>query len=197
MTRQAANKCFEVAGLRPGDVDVVELHDCFSANELITYEALGLCAEGESSRESLPPLTGLVGGSGGSVGDLSRRLSLTPSDKYLKVAIVTPPPHPTGKAGEMIDRGDNTYGGKFVVNPSGGLISKGHPLGATGTWNPPHPQEKKKTPPPAATRWRCLTAVSRRGPSAMSTSPAPQTTCAVVSINLSTPMESISNQNSV
>lgn len=38
----------------------------------------------------------------------------------------------TGKAGELIDRGDNTYGGKFVVNPSGGLISKGHPLGATG-----------------------------------------------------------------
>ena len=38
-----------------------------------------------------------------------------------------------GKAGELIDRGDNTYGGKYVVNPSGGLISKGHPLGATGT----------------------------------------------------------------
>jgi len=38
----------------------------------------------------------------------------------------------TGKAGEFIDRGDNTYGGKFVINPSGGLISKGHPLGATG-----------------------------------------------------------------
>uniref|UniRef100_A0A3Q1F7N3 Sterol carrier protein 2 n=1 Tax=Acanthochromis polyacanthus TaxID=80966 RepID=A0A3Q1F7N3_9TELE len=82
MSRLAAKKCFEVAGLKPSDVDVVELHDCFSANELITYEALGLCAE--------------------------------------------------GKAGELIDRGDNTYGGKFVVNPSGGLISKGHPLGATG-----------------------------------------------------------------
>ena len=38
-----------------------------------------------------------------------------------------------GKAGEFIDRGDNTYGGKYVINPSGGLISKGHPLGATGT----------------------------------------------------------------
>jgi len=60
----------------------VELHDCFSANELITYEALGLCEP--------------------------------------------------GKAGEFIDKGDNTYGGKYVVNPSGGLISKGHPLGATG-----------------------------------------------------------------
>uniref|UniRef100_A0A1A7WR53 Sterol carrier protein 2 n=1 Tax=Iconisemion striatum TaxID=60296 RepID=A0A1A7WR53_9TELE len=82
MSRLAAKKCFEVAGLKPNDVDVVELHDCFSANELITYEALGLCGE--------------------------------------------------GKAGELIDRGDNTYGGKFVVNPSGGLISKGHPLGATG-----------------------------------------------------------------
>lgn len=82
MSRVAAKKCFEAAGLKPGDVDVVELHDCFSANELITYEALGLC--------------------------------------------------PEGKAGELIDRGDNTYGGKFVINPSGGLISKGHPLGATG-----------------------------------------------------------------
>lgn len=82
MSRLAARKCFETAGLKPSDVDVVELHDCFSANELITYEALGLC--------------------------------------------------PEGKAGELIDRGDNTYGGKFVINPSGGLISKGHPLGATG-----------------------------------------------------------------
>lgn len=63
-------------------IDVVELHDCFSANELCTYESLGLCQE--------------------------------------------------GKAGEAIDRGDFTYGGKVVVNPSGGLISKGHPLGATG-----------------------------------------------------------------
>ncbi|KAJ8270261.1 hypothetical protein GJAV_G00112240 [Gymnothorax javanicus] len=82
MTQLAARKCYEAAGLKPEDVDVIELHDCFSANELITYEALGLCAE--------------------------------------------------GKAGELIDRGDNTYGGKWVVNPSGGLISKGHPLGATG-----------------------------------------------------------------
>ena len=68
--------------MTPADVDVVEMHDCFSANELISYEALGLC--------------------------------------------------PEGKAGEFIDRGDNTYGGKYVINPSGGLISKGHPLGATG-----------------------------------------------------------------
>lgn len=82
MTHHAAKKCFDTAGLKPSDVDVIELHDCFSANELITYEALGLC--------------------------------------------------PEGKAGELIDRGDNTYGGKWVINPSGGLISKGHPLGATG-----------------------------------------------------------------
>ncbi|XP_018495033.1 non-specific lipid-transfer protein isoform X2 [Galendromus occidentalis] len=82
MTKTAAERAFRKTGLTPNDVQVIELHDCFSANELITYEALGLC--------------------------------------------------PIGKAGEFIDRGDNTYGGKFVVNPSGGLISKGHPLGATG-----------------------------------------------------------------
>ncbi|KAM4721557.1 sterol carrier protein 2 [Rhinophrynus dorsalis] len=82
MTKIAAEKCYEKAGVRPDDLDVIELHDCFSANELITYEALGLC--------------------------------------------------PPGGAGDLIDRGDNTYGGRWVINPSGGLISKGHPLGATG-----------------------------------------------------------------
>jgi len=82
MTAAATKNLFEKTMLKPQDVDVIELHDCFSANELITYEALGLC--------------------------------------------------PLGKAGELIDNGDNTYGGKYVVNPSGGLISKGHPLGATG-----------------------------------------------------------------
>ncbi|KAF5284783.1 hypothetical protein FQA39_LY04508 [Lamprigera yunnana] len=82
MTKNAAERLFKKANKKPTDVQVVELHDCFSPNELITYEALGLC--------------------------------------------------PEGKAGELIDRGDNTYGGKYVVNPSGGLISKGHPLGATG-----------------------------------------------------------------
>ncbi|GAB0095865.1 Non-specific lipid-transfer protein [Sergentomyia squamirostris] len=82
MTRHAAQKLFGKSNIKPTDVQVVELHDCFSANELLTYEALGLC--------------------------------------------------PPGKAGELIDRGDNTYGGKYVINPSGGLISKGHPLGATG-----------------------------------------------------------------
>ncbi|XP_018569411.1 non-specific lipid-transfer protein [Anoplophora glabripennis] len=82
MSKTAAERVFRKTNKDPSDVQVVELHDCFSANELITYEALGLC--------------------------------------------------PPGRAGEFIDRGDNTYGGKFVVNPSGGLISKGHPLGATG-----------------------------------------------------------------
>jgi sterol carrier protein 2 len=82
MTRAAAQKVYEQSGLGPEDVDVIELHDCFSANEMVTYEALGLCDE--------------------------------------------------GKGGELIDSGAVTYGGKWVVNPSGGLISKGHPLGATG-----------------------------------------------------------------
>ncbi len=82
MTQAAARKVYEQSGLGPENVDVVELHDCFSCNELITYEALGLCDE--------------------------------------------------GKAGEFVDSGAQTYGGQVVVNPSGGLISKGHPLGATG-----------------------------------------------------------------
>ncbi|KAI9493135.1 thiolase-like protein [Zychaea mexicana] len=82
MTRRASQEAYKQAGITPNDVQVVELHDCFSANELVTYDALGL----------------------------------------------TPP----GKAHTLIDSGDNTYGGKYVINPSGGLISKGHPLGATG-----------------------------------------------------------------
>ena len=82
MSRKAAEKVYTQSGLGPENVDVIELHDCFSANELLTYEALGLC--------------------------------------------------PEGKGGELIDSGAVTYGGTWVVNPSGGLISKGHPLGATG-----------------------------------------------------------------
>jgi sterol carrier protein 2 len=82
MTRAASQKVYEQSGMGPENVDVVELHDCFSCNELITYEALGLCEE--------------------------------------------------GKAGEFVDSEAQTYGGQVVVNPSGGLISKGHPLGATG-----------------------------------------------------------------
>jgi sterol carrier protein 2 len=82
MAKAGAQRTYEAAGIGPADVDVIELHDCFAHNELLTYEALGLCAEG---------------------------------------------------AGEQfVEDGDNTYGGKFVTNPSGGLLSKGHPLGATG-----------------------------------------------------------------
>jgi acetyl-CoA acetyltransferase len=82
MSRLAALSVYEQTGLGPEDVDVIELHDCFSTNELVTYEALGLC--------------------------------------------------PEGQGGKLIDEGAVTYGGQWVVNPSGGLISKGHPLGATG-----------------------------------------------------------------
>jgi len=82
MAKACAKKVYEQAGLGPNDVQVVELHDCFTANEILTYEALGLC--------------------------------------------------PEGGAEKFIEDGDNTYGGKWVTNPSGGLLSKGHPLGATG-----------------------------------------------------------------
>lgn len=82
MTAAAAKQVYESAGIGPDEVDVVELHDCFTANELITYEGLGLT--------------------------------------------------PEGTAEKFIEAGDNTYGGKVVTNPSGGLLSKGHPLGATG-----------------------------------------------------------------
>ncbi|WP_027714391.1 lipid-transfer protein [Desulfuromonas sp. TF] len=82
MTRSAARQVYEWAGIGPKEIKVVELHDCFTSNEVITYEGLGLCAEGEAEG--------------------------------------------------LINNGDNTYGGKYVINPSGGLMSKGHPLGATG-----------------------------------------------------------------
>ncbi len=82
MARNAANQVYEAAGIGPGDIKVAELHDCFAQNELISYEALGLCPRGEAER--------------------------------------------------FVVDGDNTYGGAVVTNPSGGLLSKGHPLGATG-----------------------------------------------------------------
>ncbi|KAF8176300.1 sterol carrier protein 2 [Pholiota molesta] len=86
MSKNAADRAFKDAGFSEGEgrdqVGVVELHDCFAANELITYPALGLCAVDEAHK--------------------------------------------------LVERGDNTYGGKYVVNPSGGLEAKGHPLGATG-----------------------------------------------------------------
>ncbi|NHN37299.1 lipid-transfer protein [Pseudomaricurvus alcaniphilus] len=81
-TRRAAAAAYEQSGIAPEDVDLVELHDCFSTNEIVSYEALGLC--------------------------------------------------PLGGAEKFVHDGDNTYGGKVVTNPSGGLLSKGHPLGATG-----------------------------------------------------------------
>ena len=82
MARDAAAQVYEAAGIGAEDLDVVELHDCFAQNELVSYEALGLC--------------------------------------------------PVGGAEKFVVDGDNTYGGKVVTNPSGGLLSKGHPLGATG-----------------------------------------------------------------
>ena len=82
MNVEAARKVYEQSGLGADDFQVIELHDCFSANELLLYEALGLCGEGEAHK--------------------------------------------------LLDNSDTTYGGRWVVNPSGGLISKGHPLGATG-----------------------------------------------------------------
>ncbi|MFT5222418.1 MAG: acetyl-CoA acyltransferase [Glaciecola sp.] len=82
MSRLAANKVYAQAGITAADVDVIELHDCFATNELLTYESLGMAQEGQG--------------------------------------------------GKLVDNDDTTYGGRWVVNPSGGLISKGHPLGATG-----------------------------------------------------------------
>ena len=82
MARNAANQVYEASGVAPEDIRLVELHDCFAHNELLTYEALGLC--------------------------------------------------PVGEAERFVVDGDNTYGGRVVTNPSGGLLSKGHPLGATG-----------------------------------------------------------------
>lgn len=82
MAKEAAHQVYEASGVGPGDIQAVELHDCFTPNELISYEALGLT--------------------------------------------------PEGTAEQYIRDGLNTYGGKHVTNPSGGLLSKGHPLGATG-----------------------------------------------------------------
>ncbi|HAY28504.1 MAG TPA: lipid-transfer protein [Candidatus Accumulibacter sp.] len=82
MSREAADLVYEQAGIGPGDIDVVELHDCFAQNEVISYEALRLC--------------------------------------------------PEGGAEQFVADGDNSYGGRVVTNPSGGLLCKGHPLGATG-----------------------------------------------------------------
>jgi acetyl-CoA acetyltransferase len=85
VTRMAAKAAYEQAGLGPEDVNLVELHDCFATAEIVHYENLGLCADGE--------------------------------------------------AGRMIDDGETQLGGRIPVNVSGGLLSKGHPLGATGIAN--------------------------------------------------------------
>lgn len=82
MTKFAAETAMKEAGVTPNDVKVCELHDCFSANEMIVIDALGLSKPGEAHK--------------------------------------------------LVRNGDITYGGKLVINPSGGLISKGHPLGASG-----------------------------------------------------------------
>ncbi len=84
-TRNAAKEAYEMAGVGPEDIDLVELHDCFATAEMLHYENLGLCEDGD--------------------------------------------------AGKMIDEGEVELGGKVPVNVSGGLLSKGHPLGATGIAN--------------------------------------------------------------
>jgi len=85
VSRQAARSAYEMAGVGPADLDLVELHDCFATAEILHYENLGLCADGEGGR--------------------------------------------------LIDDGDTALGGRVPVNVSGGLLSKGHPLGATGIAN--------------------------------------------------------------
>lgn len=85
VTRIAAKQAYEMAGVGPEDIDLIELHDCFATAELLHYENLGLCADGEAAR--------------------------------------------------LIDEGETALGGRIPVNVSGGLLSKGHPLGATGIAN--------------------------------------------------------------
>ena len=85
VTRLCARQAYEAAGIGPDEVDLVELHDCFATAELVHYENLGLCGDGEGGR--------------------------------------------------LIDEGATTLGGRIPVNVSGGLLSKGHPLGATGIAN--------------------------------------------------------------
>jgi sterol carrier protein 2 len=104
MSKAAADECFKDAGFADGQgrdqVGVVELHDCFAANELITYPALGLCRIDEAH-------------------------------KFVERGDNTVSPRPISFVVCMISM-VLQYGGKFVVNPSGGLEAKGHPLGATG-----------------------------------------------------------------
>ena len=85
VTRIAVKAAYEMAGVGPEDLDLIELHDCFATAEIVHYENLGICAEGEGGR--------------------------------------------------LIDEGVTALGGRLPVNVSGGLLSKGHPLGATGIAN--------------------------------------------------------------
>ena len=119
MTVNAGKKVYEQSGLGPEDVQVCELHDCFTANELLTYEALGLCKEGEAEK--------------------------------------------------FIWDDQNTYGGKVVTNPSGGLLSKGHPLGATGLAQCTELVWQLRGRPTSA---RCRTPRSRSSTTSASAAPA-------------------------
>jgi hypothetical protein len=111
LTRDAARQVYEQAGVGPQDIQVVELHDCFAHNELLTYEGLDLCADGEAEKFVLD--------------------------------------------------GDNTYGGRFVTNPSGGLLSKGHPLGRQAWPSAPSWSSSCAAPLTSgrslAPDWRCST----------------------------------------
>jgi acetyl-CoA acetyltransferase len=82
ITARSARMAYEEAGVGPGDLSLIELHDAFTISELLYYEALGLCARGEAQH--------------------------------------------------LLASGATTLGGHIPVNPSGGLIAKGHPPGATG-----------------------------------------------------------------
>ena len=113
MTRRAAADLFSRAKVTAKDVQVVELHDCFSANEVRVLD--------RSHQSSAWPLT-----------ILARTAMLARDVRSQLITYEALGLCPVGKAGEYIDKKQNTYGGQHVVNPSGGLISKGHPLGATG-----------------------------------------------------------------
>lgn len=80
--RQAAHEAFSLAGVSSGDIDVAEVHDCFTIAEIIAYEDLGFCKPGEGSK--------------------------------------------------LIEEGETYLEGRIPVNLDGGLLSKGHPIGATG-----------------------------------------------------------------
>ena len=176
MTRAAANKVYEAAGIGPDDLDVVELHDCFAHNELITYEALGLCPDGGAAAvlvsekfaskhglrkdvriaaQAMTTDTPSTFGASDMMQVVGYDMARDAARKVYEAAGIGPKDLDVvelhdcfahnelityeglglcgqGEAAKFIDDGDNTYGGRIVTNPSGGLLSKGHPLGATG-----------------------------------------------------------------